>query len=701
MTQLTKPILIVLVAMLLLTSGIGYIGMARVQASATTVDFFLHGNSNLFLDTSSPTATTAKYVDSASIKFSGGNPWTVVGTWTSPLLAVSLAADGRLKAASPLDVWLGLKNSDDQGTNFDLLAELYKNGILVASGETHLIKGVTRNPDKAMKVTVSFGSFSPVDFDGTTDILSLKIFTRIGTNGIGGFGGGHSNAVGLRLYFDAISRPAKFDVTFVPLYLLTVNSAYDTPGGGGWYESGDTAHATLTDGTVSGGTGIQFVFTGWSVDATGTGLTSDDILMDGPKTATANWKTQYQVSFAQTGSAVAPTVTYTANTDPTTAVPFDVWVLAGSEISYAYQDPVPGASGVQYVLTGVDPASPQTVNGPLTITGTYKTQFKLTVASDHDSPSPAAGDHWYDSDSPITAFVTSPDVSDGTRYVCTGWTGTGSVDASGSGITTSFNIGAPSTITWNWKTQYQVSFAQTGSAVAPTVTYTANTDPTTAVPFDVWVLAGSEISYAYQDPVPGASGVQYVLTGVDPASPQTVNGPLTITGTYNEVLLGQELTALSPAKIWLGVVNSDNNGRHIDLKVEVYKNGVLVGTGEVLNVQVSGNALANSAEFNIALALVGSGVSFVSGDHLQCAVFVRRVGGSGDFGVNMWYDNSIGTGTHRGWSRFDATIGGTSNYYYYRSGAALNTNPGSSAVSSTLTATTVYQSFGTWSITLP
>ena len=32
-------------------------------------------------------------------------------------------------------------------------------------------------------------------------------------NGAGVFCGGHSNAVGLRLYFDAISRPSRFDAT--------------------------------------------------------------------------------------------------------------------------------------------------------------------------------------------------------------------------------------------------------------------------------------------------------------------------------------------------------------------------------------------------------------------------------------------------------------------------------------------------------
>jgi hypothetical protein len=81
-------------------------------------------------------------------------------------------------------------------------------------------------------------------------------------------------------------------------------------------------------------------------------------------------------------------VDYTADTDPTGTVPFSVWVKAGSEISYTYQAIVPGTTGVQYVLVSVSPASPQTVTGPLAVTGTYKTQYQITVTA---SPAGAQG----------------------------------------------------------------------------------------------------------------------------------------------------------------------------------------------------------------------------------------------------------------------------------------------------------------------
>ena len=194
------------------------LGIALDQpiSSQTTPDFFLHGSGGtanpptLFLDKTAPTATTAKYKDSSSINFSGGNPWKEVGTWPAqPALTT-----GTLTALGPLHAWLGLKKSGDQATKFDLRAEVYKNSTLVSSGQTLCIAGVTIDPSQAVEALVSFSSFSPVGFNGTTDGLSLKVLTRIGTNPDGSQCAGHNKADGLRLYFDATTRQARVGLTF-------------------------------------------------------------------------------------------------------------------------------------------------------------------------------------------------------------------------------------------------------------------------------------------------------------------------------------------------------------------------------------------------------------------------------------------------------------------------------------------------------
>ena len=182
------------------------------------VSFYLHGaglNDNpptLFLDSTAPSDTTAKFKDSPRINFNGRNPWKEIGEWA----AASALTAGTLTALNDLSVWLGLKNIGDQGALFDLRAEVYKNGVLVAAGETYCIQGLTRNPNRAKEAVVSFDSFSPVTFDGATDKLSLKLLTRAGTNGVGGFCGDFSSVARLRLYFDSVSRPSRFNALIEP-----------------------------------------------------------------------------------------------------------------------------------------------------------------------------------------------------------------------------------------------------------------------------------------------------------------------------------------------------------------------------------------------------------------------------------------------------------------------------------------------------
>ena len=79
-------------------------------------------------------------------------------------------------------------------------------------------------------------------------------------------------------------------------YYLTVTSAYGAVSGGGWVDAGTSQVVSVSPTTVPGPTGTQYVFTGWSGDASGTTSPSNPIIMNGPKTATANWQTQYYLN---------------------------------------------------------------------------------------------------------------------------------------------------------------------------------------------------------------------------------------------------------------------------------------------------------------------------------------------------------------------------------------------------------------------
>jgi hypothetical protein len=233
-------------------------------------------------------------------------------------------------------------------------------------------------------------------------------------------------------------------------YYLTVTSPYGTAGGTGWYDSGASASATATPSTVAGVGGTQYIFTQWSGDASGTSSPSNAIIMDGPKTATANWKTQHYLTMSTNFGSVSPG---------------SGWHDAGSTVTISATAPSAG-SGEQYVWnnwtgtgsghhTGTDNPASVTMNGAVTEVASWTQQYYLTVTSPYGLPTPTSG--WFDAGTAIQASVSSPVAgSIVTQYACTGWTGTGSAPASGTAISVLFKIDQSSSIAWNWETEYSV-----------------------------------------------------------------------------------------------------------------------------------------------------------------------------------------------------------------------------------------------------
>lgn len=184
-------------------------------------------------------------------------------------------------------------------------------------------------------------------------------------------------------------------------YYLIVISPYGKTGGEGWYNAGTTAYATLDAGIVDHEDGTIRVFTNWSGDASGTNYTkSDPILMDRPKTASANWKVQYEVTFTCTGldsSSLGGVLNVNNNPKTFGELPFTLWVDPGSVITYSYGNASSSVTGKRFILTSVTgPTSPITVMNPLTVTGNYKIQYYLTVKTDPSGITSISGEGWYD-----------------------------------------------------------------------------------------------------------------------------------------------------------------------------------------------------------------------------------------------------------------------------------------------------------------
>jgi len=236
-------------------------------------------------------------------------------------------------------------------------------------------------------------------------------------------------------------------------YYLTVSSPRGTTGGQGWYDSGTTAYATVTPLTVAGAPGVQYVFTNWSGDATGTTSPSNPITMNSPKAATANWKTQYY----------------------------------------------------------------------------------FTITSGYGSPNPMSG--YVDSGTVVTASVTSPSSGPpGTRYVCIGWIGTGDVPASGTSSSVSFTLTQPSSITWNWKTQYLLNVGTDPTGLSPQPTR----NPPGEQGSSWWYDAATMVTLTAQ-PITGYTFSYWDVGGASQGSgvnPITISigMPLAATAHYSQII---------------------------------------------------------------------------------------------------------------------------------------------------------------------
>jgi hypothetical protein len=132
-----------------------------------------------------------------------------------PVLVVNYAQH-LVTALEPSRLWIGLKNSDDQGTRFDMRTEVYVNDALVSEGLIRCITGLTRNANKATEVTIPFDPIADSVPAASGDVVSLRVLARIGTNPDDTKCPGHNSAAGVRLYYDSASRPSRFVAEITP-----------------------------------------------------------------------------------------------------------------------------------------------------------------------------------------------------------------------------------------------------------------------------------------------------------------------------------------------------------------------------------------------------------------------------------------------------------------------------------------------------
>jgi alpha-tubulin suppressor-like RCC1 family protein len=102
----------------------------------------------------------------------------VAGNSSSSNVSYTVSLGGTFTTVSPASVWLGLKNSDDVGTNFDLLAEVLRNGVIVGSGQLNNVPGGGSGFNNAVQRAIATSLGAPTSI-GPGETLSIRLSVRI------------------------------------------------------------------------------------------------------------------------------------------------------------------------------------------------------------------------------------------------------------------------------------------------------------------------------------------------------------------------------------------------------------------------------------------------------------------------------------------------------------------------------------------
>ncbi len=317
---------------------------------------------------------------------------------------------------------------------------------------------------------------------------------------------------------ETITQPTIIIGTYQTQYYLTVTSPYNTASGAGWYNAGNAATASLESGTASGSVGTQYVFTAWSGDASGSSLTSNNIIMNSPETATATWTTQYYLTVSSPYGS------------PSGAGWYNSGSLATARLS---SGKVSGSKGVQYVFNDWSGDASEAaltcsvlMTSPETATASWNTQYLVTYAAVGNAlPITVPSNEWvnYGAAARGKFLPTVVDSADDTQCLFLSDNRTQSITQ-------------PTTITGEYQSQYKVTFNQIGilsDTKGTVVTILSTPECCSQLANVTWVNNGTQLTFIFKASVASTTANKmYILKGVNAVSPMIIDKPTVIQGTY-------------------------------------------------------------------------------------------------------------------------------------------------------------------------
>lgn len=312
--------------------------------------------------------------------------------------------------------------------------------------------------------------------------------------------------------------------TYSTQYLLTVQTAWasNSTVGGGWYDVESVAQVTMKDAEVDEGQGTRLIFTGWSGDASGSNLTSNPILMNSPKNAIADWKTQFSLTINSDQSGVENLQGagwYDSGTQATFSASSAVQANQDSRLRFgSWSGDYSGSSSTGSIV----------MDRPKVVTAHYVAQYLVSIAYHPQtilSNYNVTSSGWYDADSfvQLGPAPTLISVSSVERLRFTNWIDNG---LSIQNVSISVLVDKPHKVVLTYVTQYYVDVQTSHGSVSGSGWYDKGSTAKIAETSDnSWPIA-----YSFTGWSPNPQSGKLMKT--DDSWSLVVDGPYTVQATW-------------------------------------------------------------------------------------------------------------------------------------------------------------------------
>ena len=164
-----------------------------------------------------------------------------------------------------------------------------------------------------------------------------------------------------------VNAPTTLRAAWKTQYLVDVESLYGTTIGSGWYDAGTTAPASVQS-EIDYANATRRVFARWTGDSAGSSPNTT-LLVNSPKTLSAQWLTEYEITFKVKGVPNATMLKLNVNSsyyDLSVNSNYQAWYQNGTTLNPILNQTI--ADGfVVYKFAGWQNSTGGTVEGPLTV----------------------------------------------------------------------------------------------------------------------------------------------------------------------------------------------------------------------------------------------------------------------------------------------------------------------------------------------